>query len=86
MACRDNNIWFLLQHLCQSSFIAQKKGKVVNYSLDYLYALDQNHSLTVLYKHPRFGTGLESFKSKIKIYEENYYNFTDKKVIEKKME
>lgn len=51
-----------------------------------MYALDPNHTLTVLYKHPRFGIGLEGFKSKIKIFEENYYyyHFTDKKVIEKK--
>lgn len=48
-------------------------------------AVDQNHGLTVLYKHFRFGIGLEGFKSKMKIYEENYYyHFTDKEVIGEK--
>lgn len=32
MACRDNNICFLLHHLCQS-FMAQKKKKVLIHHL-----------------------------------------------------
>lgn len=36
----------------------KKKEKGLNWSLDYLNAVDQNHGPTVLYKHHRLGLGL----------------------------
>lgn len=45
------------------------KEKGVNWSPDYLYAVDQNHGPTALYKHHRLALGLEDFKSKMKSQE-----------------